>query len=155
MRICPTSALQLALTEANWDGFWTPVLVPRIGYCDYGCNFCGQVCPVEAIPNLTLPEKQVQVMGKAEIDRVRCLAWGLNQNCVVCEEMCPLPRKAIHFAGEGEGGGLGKHGQGEGAGTGSTLVPRPVVSRELCIGCGICENKCPVEGVAAIRLRRE
>jgi polyferredoxin len=153
MRICPTSALQPAFVEAGWDGLWTPVLVPRIGYCDYGCNRCGQVCPVEAIPNLSLAEKQVQVMGKAAIDKERCLAWGLNQNCVVCEEMCPLPQKAIHFAGEGEGGGQGKHGQGEDSEAGK--VPRPVVSSELCIGCGICENKCPVEGVAAIWVKKE
>ena len=153
MRICPTSALQPARFEAGWDGLWTPVLVPRIGFCDYGCNFCGQVCPVEAIPNLPLEEKQVQVMGKASIDKVRCLAWELNQNCVVCEEMCPLPKKAIHFAGAGEGGGQGKHGLGEGDDT--VKVPRPVVSTELCIGCGICENKCPVEGIAAIRVQRE
>jgi translation initiation factor RLI1 len=24
--------------------------------------------------------------------------------------------------------------------------------REACIGCGICEHQCPLEGVAAIRV---
>jgi NAD-dependent dihydropyrimidine dehydrogenase PreA subunit len=28
----------------------------------------------------------------------------------------------------------------------------PVVDRTLCIGCGICEYKCPVNGEAAIRV---
>ncbi len=28
----------------------------------------------------------------------------------------------------------------------------PVVDRTLCIGCGTCEYKCPVNGEAAIRV---
>jgi ferredoxin len=31
-------------------------------------------------------------------------------------------------------------------------VQRPRVIRERCIGCGICEYKCPVSGQAAIRV---
>jgi translation initiation factor RLI1 len=27
---------------------------------------------------------------------------------------------------------------------------RPIVKEEKCTGCGICENKCPVDGEAAI-----
>nr|HID12349.1 hypothetical protein [Anaerolineae bacterium] len=30
----------------------------------------------------------------------------------------------------------------------------PYVLHEQCIGCGICEYKCPVEGEAAIRVLR-
>jgi Pyruvate/2-oxoacid:ferredoxin oxidoreductase delta subunit len=32
------------------------------------------------------------------------------------------------------------------------VVKRPRVVRPLCIGCGICENKCPMPGEAAIRV---
>ena len=28
----------------------------------------------------------------------------------------------------------------------------PVVHKEICTGCGICENKCPVRGKPAIRV---
>jgi ferredoxin len=31
-------------------------------------------------------------------------------------------------------------------------VKVPVVETELCIGCGICENKCPVVDLAGIRV---
>ncbi len=140
--VCPTNAIQMAVFEGGVEGFWTPVLVPRIGYCDYSCQACGQVCPVAAIPPLTLELKRVQVLGKAEIDRDRCLPWAENTECIVCEEMCPVPDKAIELevveveTSEGE-----KH-----------LLQRPTVIRKLCIGCGICENKCPVDGQAAIQV---
>jgi Pyruvate/2-oxoacid:ferredoxin oxidoreductase delta subunit len=32
------------------------------------------------------------------------------------------------------------------------IVQRPQVIRERCIGCGICEYKCPLDGPAAIRI---
>jgi polyferredoxin len=73
MKICPTTALQPALTEAGLAGMWTPILVPRVGYCDFGCTACGQVCPSGAIPLLALEEKRRTVIGKASIDRNRCL----------------------------------------------------------------------------------
>lgn len=155
VRVCPTSALQPAILQAGWDGFTTPILVPRTGACDYGCNACGQTCPVQAIPPLALEQKQVAVIGKVEVDPKRCLPWGKGIPCSVCEEMCPLPKKAIYFAGQGEGGGRGK-GLEENNEPETVLNPDillPKVREELCIGCGICEFKCPVEGEAAIRVR--
>jgi ferredoxin len=141
--VCPTNAIQLAVAEAGVVGFWSPVLVPRIGYCDYSCNACGQVCPVEAIPPLSLEDKRKQVVGKAEIDQDRCLPWAEDQHCIVCEEMCPIPDKAIRLTeiqvvtNEGE----------------EITLLRPEVIRNKCTGCGICENKCPVSGEAAIVIR--
>ncbi|OGO15149.1 MAG: hypothetical protein A2Z14_18200, partial [Chloroflexi bacterium RBG_16_48_8] len=83
IRACPSGALQPALTEAGIEGLWTPLLVPRMGYCDYSCNACGLSCPVEAIPPLSLEQKRVQVIGKASIDRNRCLAWAEDTPCIV------------------------------------------------------------------------
>lgn len=140
--VCPTNAIQMAVFEGGVEGFWTPILVPRIGYCDYSCNACGQVCPVEAIPPLILEIKRQQVIGKAEIDRNRCLPWAENQPCIVCEEMCPISDKAIKLevvevrTADGE----------------TISLQRPRVIPNLCIGCGICEYKCPVTGLAAIQV---
>jgi polyferredoxin len=142
MRACPTSALQPALAEAGIEGLWTPVLVPRLGYCDYSCNACGQVCPVKAIQPLSLEDKREQVIGQAYIDQDRCIPWADNVDCIVCEEMCPVPDKAVKLE---EVEVQGAEGQ-------PVSVQRPQVIRERCIGCGICEYKCPLEGQAAIRI---
>ncbi len=141
-RACPTGAIQPALLEAGLAGLWMPVLVPRLGYCDYSCNACGQVCPVQAIPPLSLEEKRQQVIGQAYIDQNRCIAWTDYVNCLVCEEMCPVPDKAIKLEQV-----EARNGDGQ-----LVTVKRPHVVRERCIGCGICEYKCPVGGEAAIRV---
>ena len=142
MKICPTQALQPAFDQAGVEGFWTPVLVPRIGYCDYGCTACGQVCQSGAIPRLTLEEKRQKVIGKANVNKNRCLPWASNIPCIVCEEMCPTPQKSIRLE---EVNVLNAEGE-------EIWIQRPHVLRELCIGCGICENHCPLEGDAAINV---
>ncbi|MBM3146894.1 MAG: 4Fe-4S binding protein, partial [Actinobacteria bacterium] len=43
--VCPTSGLQPAGGQAGAAGFWTPVLEPRRGYCEYTCTACGSICP--------------------------------------------------------------------------------------------------------------
>ncbi|MBN1427266.1 MAG: 4Fe-4S binding protein [Anaerolineae bacterium] len=142
MKVCPTTALQPAKGEAGLEGLWTPIVTPRVGYCDYGCNACGQVCPSKAIPLLSLDEKRRQVIGKASVNRDRCLPWASNTPCIVCEEMCPLPEKAIKLEVVTVPDAFG----------GEMALQRPYVVRDLCIGCGICENRCPLEGEAAIRV---
>jgi ferredoxin len=56
--------------------------------------------------------------------------------------MCPLPEKAIQL----------EEMQVWEADNTSITVKMPHVLRERCIGCGICEYKCPVNGEAAIRV---
>jgi polyferredoxin/formate hydrogenlyase subunit 6/NADH:ubiquinone oxidoreductase subunit I len=142
MKICPTTALQPAFNETGLAGLWTPIVVPRVGYCDYGCTACGQVCPSGAIPLLSLEKKRQAVMGKASIDKNRCLPWASATPCIVCEEMCPTPQKSI----------LLEEAQVVVASGESLTLLRPSVVRDVCIGCGICEHHCPLEGQAAIRV---
>ena len=145
MKVCPTSGLQPALDEAGLEGLWSPVLRPRLGYCDYSCTACGHTCPSGAIPKLGLEEKRTQVIGIAVIDRDRCLPWAQGTPCIVCQEMCPTPRKAIEL----DAGRSVTNAQG-----GRDWVKRPTVIPGLCIGCGICEFKCPVSGASAIVVER-
>jgi MauM/NapG family ferredoxin protein len=143
-RVCPTGVIQLTQT-GNPGKTWTPFLNTRLGYCDYSCNSCGIVCPTGAIAVLPLEEKRKTVIGIARIDKTRCITWAEGRDCIVCEEMCPIPEKAIRLGGEGEGKG---QGQGRGADNGR----HPRVIEELCTGCGICEHQCPVAGESAIRV---
>jgi len=142
LKVCPTSGLQPAMGAAGWAGVWTPVLVSRLGHCDYSCNACGRNCPTGAIPPLDLETKRTTVIGHASIDRNRCIPWADNRNCLVCEEMCPLPEKAILLEEV-----TVQTVQGE-----TVDVKLPHVLRDRCIGCGICENRCPLNGEAAIRV---
>ena len=141
IKVCPTSGLQPSLGEAGLEALWTPVLASRLGYCDYSCTACGHVCPSAAIPKLDLERKRKQVLGIAVIDRDRCLPWASNTPCIVCQEMCPTSDKAIVLSGKR----LITRPDGT-----QDYLARPKVVAKRCIGCGICEYKCPLEGASAI-----
>jgi ferredoxin-type protein NapF len=140
MKVCPTNAIQATLFEAGLVGMWSPVLKMKMGYCEYECTLCTQVCPSDAIRDLTVEEKQKVKIGLAYFDENRCLPYALARNCIVCEEHCPTPKKAIWFE---EVEVLNIRGE-------KVRVKQPHVDPDLCIGCGICENKCPVADRAAV-----
>ncbi|MCK4304333.1 MAG: 4Fe-4S binding protein [Candidatus Eisenbacteria sp.] len=142
MKVCLTGGLQPTLLEAGLEGLWSPRLVPRMGYCEYNCTLCGQVCPTGAIRRLVPEEKKKIRIGLAIIDTTRCLPYAFQSNCIVCEEHCPTPKKAIWFE---EVEVVTQTGERK-------RVKQPHVNIELCIGCGICETKCPVRDLPAIRV---
>lgn len=149
MKVCPTNVIQPALLEGGIEGVWTPVMVNRIGYCERTCTLCGSVCPTGAIREFSLAEKlggedheKPIKLGTAFVDRTRCLPWAMNIPCIVCEEMCPVSPKAIYLERAEVVDSSGK----------SLVVQRPVVDPARCIGCGLCENKCPVHDRRAIRV---
>jgi ferredoxin len=139
MRVCIANGLQPAVFEAGLIGVWSPVLIPRMGYCEYNCTLCGQVCPTGAIRRLEPVEKARVRIGLAEFDRNHCLPWKGDSECIVCEEHCPTPEKAIKLRDETV----------ETPG-GTRTFKRPYVDEKLCIGCGICETKCPLPDRSAI-----
>jgi ferredoxin len=144
IRVCSTAGKGLQYTglEAGWEALWTPMIFPETGYCEYNCNLCGQVCPTHAITSLSLEEKKQLKIGTAHFDKTRCIPWYYGENCMVCEEHCPLPDKAIKFRKESIKTIDGKQSE----------VLLPYVDESLCIGCGICVTRCPVEGDRGIFL---
>ncbi len=121
LKVCPTNVLQPAALEAGWEGVFTPRLDFARSFCEYTCAECGKVCPTRSIAPLDLADKQRVVIGVARIDKTLCLPYAKGTECLVCEELCPVPRKAIQFGAEGAGHGSGRgmhNGTGPGAGGG-------------------------------------
>jgi MauM/NapG family ferredoxin protein len=142
MKVCPTNVVQPVMLEAGLEGMWTPVLKQELAYCEYKCNMCTQVCPTDAITKMTLEEKQKVKIGLAFVDRNKCLPYAYARACQVCYEQCPLTEKAIRLEDATVTTAKGT----------KLTVKQPHVSADLCIGCGICQNKCPVSDQAAIRV---
>jgi len=150
-KVCPNNAIQPALTEAGVEGLWTPVVVPRVGYCEPSCTLCGQVCPTGAIWEITQAEKawlpaagppsaKPIRLGTAFYDLGRCLPWSMATQCIVCEEWCPTSPKAIYLvtAQVTDSQGVVKQ------------VRQPHLDPARCVGCGACEYACPVKDRAAV-----
>jgi len=150
MKVCPNNALHPTLTEAGLEGLWTPVLVPRMGYCETSCVLCSQVCPTGAIWEITPKEKGWSVdvgstakpirLGTAFYDRGRCLPWAMATDCIVCEEWCPTSPKAIYF----------RSAEVIDAARNVKEVKQPYLDPARCVGCGACEHACPVQDRPAV-----
>jgi len=150
MKVCPNHALHPSLGEAGVEGLWTPVLIPRLGYCETSCVLCSQVCPTGAIWEITTKEKGWSVdlasaakpvrLGTAFYDRGRCLPWAMATDCIVCEEWCPTSPKAIYLRPAEVIDAVG------------TLksVKQPYLDPSHCVGCGACEHACPVQDRPAV-----
>jgi polyferredoxin len=154
MKICPNNSLHPTLNEAGIEGLWTPMLVPRIGYCEPSCVLCSEACPTGAIWSITPKEKGWVVdvgiqstsqpirLGTAFYDRGRCLPWALATECIVCEEWCPVSPKAIYVE---EAEVIDSSGK-------SKVLKQPRVDPSRCVGCGACEYACPLQEHPAVYL---
>ncbi|MFZ2955963.1 MAG: 4Fe-4S binding protein [Candidatus Ozemobacteraceae bacterium] len=142
VRVCRSNGacLQPGTVHGSLLELWAPEAVMRTGYCEYNCNLCGRACPTGAIRRLSVAVKQKTSMGRASFRKDICIPHNRHEDCLVCEEHCPVNDKAIKF----ETRTVIKP-------DGSTKsVKFPYVDRKLCIGCGICENKCPLPGQAGV-----
>lgn len=124
--VCPTKALKPDIKNGL-----TPVLIPKEGYCSEFCNACTKICPTNAIKPISLAKKRTFRIGTAKINENTCLCYNDKKLCLLCVESCPY--HAI-----------------------STItinnVRMPVVDKSICIGCGKCENKCPINPTSAIKV---
>ena len=145
MRVCPNDSLQPAFTEAGLDGFWSPVVTPKIGYCEPSCVLCSEVCPTGAIQEMTPRQKgwiavegiasTPLLIGTAVYDLIHCLPWAKSTDCVICLEWCPVTPKAIYLKDATVTDTEGK----------PRMLKQPYVDLIRCVGCGACEFACPLQ----------
>jgi MauM/NapG family ferredoxin protein len=137
MKACPTNTLQPAMFSDGFNRLYTPKVVPRVAGCEAKCALCGNVCPTGAIRKITPDDKPFVKIGTAVLDRHRCLAWEQNKECVVCDEVCPFNAIDTRELQTTDG-----------------KFKVPVVKEDLCMGCGMCEQHCPISDFAAITVYR-
>ncbi|MFZ5995929.1 MAG: 4Fe-4S dicluster domain-containing protein [Nitrospirota bacterium] len=123
MQVCPYKSIKTASLLDGVAAMGTPYIRARDVPC-YLCMKCPPVCPSGALDR-SLKRKQEVKMGVARINKKECLAWQ-GTICRSCYQSCPIFDEAIKMDGE----------------------LRPVVDDSKCVGCGICENVCPVDPVA-------
>lgn len=92
------------------------------GFCLYTCNRCGNICPTGAVDALSLPEKRRVKIAEANFDPRSCIAFQESKKCGLCGKACPTGAITLR----------------------KNSTPRPV-KKDLCIGCGACQNVCPAK----------
>ena len=98
----------------------TPALNPATA----PCHLCEDLACVAACDRgaLVPVPKEAIFLGLAEIDKTRCFAFQ-GPECGTCATVCPLAAIRVD--------------QG-----------RPEIDQEICNGCGLCRQACPVWGKA-------
>ena len=124
-QICPYRSLVDASIFDGLAMMGTPLIYARSIPC-YLCMKCPPVCPTGALDR-KLEEKSDVRMGIAVINKDTCYSWQ-GTLCRSCYENCPIFDEAITMDAE----------------------LRPAVNDKKCVGCGICENVCPVAEAAII-----
>ena len=128
MSNCPNGVLK---TSTDLEHLLQPTMSYADGYCRPECNTCSTVCPAGAIEPLAKFEKLTLSWGVAHVYHRDCLQrQGID--CGNCVRHCPVG--AIRMVTNRAGRQV------------------PVVNEELCIGCGACENLCPVRPISAVRV---
>ncbi|HVS72247.1 MAG TPA: 4Fe-4S dicluster domain-containing protein [Phycisphaerae bacterium] len=124
---CPAGAIQLDPNGLAGDGF--PYIVAR----DQPCVVCESLACMKSCPSgaLKLVDRAAIRMGVAAVDALMCLR-NSGEECTLCLDVCPM----------------GKDFGEQPALIVSTETGRVRVRKNICIGCGLCESRCPTDPAA-------
>ena len=123
---CPNNVLR---PSSDPERLMQPEMGYENGFCRPECTRCSEVCPAGAIEKITREEKTQYHIGTAHVDLQACISATGKTHCGKCASKCPVG--AIHMVKTETG-------------------MAPAVNEEVCIGCGACEQYCPVRPISAI-----
>lgn len=132
-QLCVSACPNHVLRPSNkLTSLMQPEMSYERGYCRPECTRCSEVCPTGAIERITPIAKSSIQIGHAVWIKENCIAYAGEHNCNNCARHCPVGAIQLIPVNENE--------------------KRKYVSvnTELCIGCGACENLCPVRPLSAI-----
>lgn len=128
---CPNQVLR---PSGDMKMFMQPVMGYERGYCRPECTRCAEVCPTDAIKPVSREEKSSIQIGRAVWVKENCVVITDGVSCGNCARHCPSG--AIMMVAMNAD---------------NPDSPKiPVVNTDRCIGCGACENLCPVQPFSAI-----
>ena len=128
---CPNNVLR---PSTSLENFMQPVRSYDRGYCRISCNRCSEVCPTSAIRSIEKEERTAIQVGHAVLIKKNCLAANGEASCGNCARHCPV--QAIEMVPVNPD---------------DKESPKvPAIDEIKCIGCGACENLCPVRPFSAI-----
>lgn len=119
---CPSNVIVPALMDFGLEGLFQPKMDYDQSYCAFDCKICTEVCPTDALTELTLEEKQVTQLGTVNLNKDQCVVYRNDTDCGACIEHCPT-----HAVDAQEKNG----------------ILYPVTDQSYCIGCGACQYPCP------------
>ncbi|MCF0243585.1 MAG: 4Fe-4S binding protein [Bacteroidaceae bacterium] len=128
---CPNNVLR---PSTDLETFMQPVVGFDHGYCRIECNRCSEVCPTSAIRPISKEARTAIQVGHAVVIKKNCLAAQGEAKCNNCAKHCPV--EAIEMVAVNPD---------------DPESPKmPAINETACIGCGACENLCPVRPFSAI-----
>lgn len=123
---CKSQMLKPSITEWGLGGIMRPFMDFDKGFCVQECIECTKVCPSDALIPLTVEEKKLEKLGTAIFREDLCVVKKDETDCSACGEHCPVAAiEMLPYKPE-------KH------------LYIPYIHEDVCIGCGACENICPV-----------
>jgi ferredoxin-type protein NapF len=127
---CPSQVIQPSFLEYGLTAMLQPHLDFSVGFCEYECTKCGEVCPTGAILPLTIEDKKLTQTGKVHFIINNCIVYTDETSCGSCSEHCPT--QAVRMVPYKDG------------------LTIPETHHSTCIGCGACEHVCPAKPIKAI-----
>jgi ferredoxin-type protein NapG len=118
VRACPAQCIVIDGTNRKGDGRpYVDVDAMPCVVCDG--LYCMHACPSGALTPVSLADID---MGTAVWNEATCLRTTGGDDCQICVDDCPIGNVAIELSQEGRGVHVIEAG---------------------CIGCGVCQNRCP------------